>query len=478
VAIACAAALFMCALASAPSAFGAPPANDDFANATPIDRMDDAAGSNRLTNANFEATSEPGEPAHRDLDNTPIGNNNSVWYSWTPDHTSDAIVFVCSFVADQFDPLFGAYTGSTLATLTPTGVNQGFDCDGNAVATDLFNTVPAVGGTTYHFAVADTGSTDTFIIGIEQAPHNDNFVDAESISGSSGSATGDDVFASGQTGEPAHAGQPASQSVWYRWTAPVTGKATLNTCGSEVDTTLAVYTGAAVDSLTPVASNDDGATCSPQSKLSFATTQSTTYQIAIDSQLGDAGAVTLNYVDNKIPNTTITAGPSGATNDATPTFKFKSSLTGSSFQCRFDGHAFAPCSGPAGTHTPSASLTDGPHTFAVKASKNGVPDPTPATRTFSIDTHRPQTSITAGPTGLTHDNTPTFKFSSSEAGSTFQCVIRVAGGNGSFGACSGPGASHTPSLPLAKGNYVFSVRARDKAGNTDSSPASRSFTVN
>lgn len=461
-----------------PPALGAPPANDNFASATVIQRLDDQAFTNRITNNNFEATSEPGEPQHRDPDNNPIANNNSVWYSWTPDHTADAIVFVCSSVPDQFDPLFGAYTGSSLATLTPTGTNQPLDCDGNLIQTDLYNTVPAVGGTTYHFAVADTGATDTFMLGIEQAPRNDNFADAELITGTSGAASGDDVFASGQTGEPSHAGRPAQQSIWYRWTAPITGKATLNTCGSEVDTTLAVYTGAAVGSLTPVASNNDGGTCSPQSKVSFGTTKSTTYRIAIDSQLGDQGALTLNYVDYKVPNTTITAGPTGPSNDATPTFKFKSSLTGSSFQCRVDGHAFAPCSGPTGTHTPGTPLTDGAHTFAVRASKNGVADPTPATRSFVVDTQKPQTAITAGPAGVTHDNTPTFKFSSTEAGSTFQCVIRVAGGNGTFGACSGPGATHTPSLPLAKGNYVFSVRARDKAGNTDTSPASRSFTVN
>ena len=43
--------------------------------------------------------------------------------------------------------------------------------------------------------------------------------------------------------------------------------------------------------------------------------------------------------------------------------------------------------------------------------------------------------------------------------------------------CSGPGASHTPSSPLAAGSYTFRVRATDAAGNTDQSPATRAFTV-
>jgi hypothetical protein len=201
------------------------------------------------------------------------------------------------------------------------------------------------------------------------------------------------------------------------------------------------------------------------------------YRIAVDATIDGRSATTLHYSLVQIPQTTITAGPSGLTNDPTPTFKFKSSLAGSAFQCKFDGHAFAPCSGPTGTHTPSAKLADGAHVFSVRATKGGGTDPTPAKRNFTVDSHPPQTTITAGPSGVTHDTTPTFNFSSSEAGSSFQCVIRLASGSGSLGACSGPGASHTPGLPLRDGDYVFSVRARDKAGNNDPTPANRSFTV-
>ena len=68
----------------------------------------------------------------------------------------------------------------------------------------------------------------------------------------------------------------------------------------------------------------------------------------------------LTYVeDSAAPDTTITSGPTGTTNDSTPTFGFSSSETGSSFECRFDAVAFAPCSGPGATHTPTTPLTDG-----------------------------------------------------------------------------------------------------------------------
>jgi virginiamycin B lyase len=87
----------------------------------------------------------------------------------------------------------------------------------------------------------------------------------------------------------------------------------------------------------------------------------------------------------------------------------------------------------------------------------------------------PETTIDAGPSGPTTDTTPTFEFSSSELGSTFECSLDT--GSPSFGPCSGPGSSHTPASALADGNYVFRVRATDGAGNTDSTPATRSFSV-
>ncbi len=81
----------------------------------------------------------------------------------------------------------------------------------------------------------------------------------------------------------------------------------------------------------------------------------------------------------------------------------------------------------------------------------------------------PRTTITDGPTGLTNDSTATFRFTSSEAGSSFQC--RVDGG--AFASCTSPRTTAV----LADGQHTFRVRARDQALNLDLTPASRSFTV-
>jgi hypothetical protein len=99
----------------------------------------------------------------------------------------------------------------------------------------------------------------------------------------------------------------------------------------------------------------------------------------------------LTYVeDSTAPDTTVTSGPSGTTNDPTPTFEFSSNELGSSFECRFDSTTFGPCSGPGSTHTPVPALPDGPHAFEVRAvDAAGNVDQTPAARSFTVDTSAP-----------------------------------------------------------------------------------------
>ena len=132
--------------------------------------------------------------------------------------------------------------------------------------------------------------------------------------------------------------------------------------------------------------------------------------------------------------------------------------------------AFAACSG-AGSHTPS-TLPDGPHTFEVRATDPAQNvDSTPASRSFTVDTTPPLTTIDSGPSGPTNDTTPTFGFSSNEAGSSFQCRIDTD----AFAACSGASSHTAPAL--AEGPHTFEVRATDAVGNTDATPGARSFTV-
>ncbi|HEU0023678.1 MAG TPA: DNRLRE domain-containing protein [Thermoleophilaceae bacterium] len=86
------------------------------------------------------------------------------------------------------------------------------------------------------------------------------------------------------------------------------------------------------------------------------------------------------------------------------------------------------------------------------------------------DTTAPETTLTGGPSGSVASTSASFTFSSSEAGSTFQCSLDSTT---AYGACSSPKAY----TGLAAGSHTFRVRAIDAAGNVDATPATRSWTV-
>src|SRR5205085_6749265 len=150
-------------------------------------------------------------------------------------------------------------------------------------------------------------------------------------------------------------------------------------------------------------------------------------------------------VDTTAPQTSIAAQPPNPSNDTAPSFPFSSSETGSTFECRVDGGSWAPCTNP---HSLSG-LTDGPHTFAVRATDAaGNTDASPATYTWTVDTAAPDTSITSAPTNPSNDTAPSFSFTSTESGSTFEC--RIDGG--SWAPCPNP---HTLAPALADGSHAF-----------------------
>lgn len=127
------------------------------------------------------------------------------------------------------------------------------------------------------------------------APANDLFANAQLIAGVAASATGDNVCATRQGGEPNHAGDSGGHSLWYQWVAPYGGSVLVNTVGSDFDTLLAVYTGSSVSSLTLIAQNDDIVPLTNrQSQLTFNAVSNTTYLIAVDGWAGEVGGVKLN----------------------------------------------------------------------------------------------------------------------------------------------------------------------------------------
>lgn len=166
------------------------------------------------------------------------------------------------------------------------------------------------------------------------------------------------------------------------------------------------------------------------------------------------------------PETTITAGPADGSfiTDSTPTFEFTSDDPVATFECKVDSGPYAPCTSP---HT-TAALSQAGHTFSVRAKDQfDYVDPTPATRTFTVDNTAPAASATA-PTGLQTTATPTATFSTSDAnGVTNVCKVD---GN------TLPTCTSGMTLPAqSDGAHSFSVTATDPAGNF--STAATSFVV-
>ncbi len=85
--------------------------------------------------------------------------------------------------------------------------------------------------------------------------------------------------------------------------------------------------------------------------------------------------------DETSPNTTITARPNNRTTSRRATFRFRSSESGSTFQCRHMNGAWRSCSSPKTYRR----LAPGRHTFRVRAvDRNLNVDPTPAVDTWRV----------------------------------------------------------------------------------------------
>jgi hypothetical protein len=121
---------------------------------------------------------------------------------------------------------------------------------------------------------------------------NDQFANRVLIPSSGGTVTGSNTSATKEAGEPNHGGAPGGKSVWWTWTAPASGLVTVSLDGSSFDTTLGVYQGTAVASLTSIAQDDEGGAGSC-SRVVFTATAGVTYQIAVDGYYGASGNIIL-----------------------------------------------------------------------------------------------------------------------------------------------------------------------------------------
>ncbi|MDI1248028.1 MAG: matrixin family metalloprotease, partial [Lacunisphaera sp.] len=147
-------------------------------------------------------------------------------------------------------------------------------------------------------------------------PENDAFAKATVIgpldANNKAVLPGFNTLATKETSEPNHAGNSGGHSVWWKWTAPASGPVTLDCRGSYYDTTLGVYTGTALGSLTVVAANDDiNPGVVQASSVTFTASTGTVYYFAVDGFDADTGGITLNLSLSPVGGTkpTITTQP-------------------------------------------------------------------------------------------------------------------------------------------------------------------------
>ena len=177
-----------------------PPANDAFANATPLTQESGARDIDLLA-----ASREPAEPESRSA-------TRSVWFSWRPPVPGLHVFGVRG--ADDEDSgevRIDVFRNGALATLE------------HVAGRERSLTFQPGGGIDYRVRIS-TESYDvtpqTLRWGPRERPANDDFKSSQRIAGASGSVAGDNR---GATLEPHEFFGSHSTTAWYRWRAPEDG---------------------------------------------------------------------------------------------------------------------------------------------------------------------------------------------------------------------------------------------------------------
>lgn len=400
-----------CSLSWAPSAVAALPANDDFANR----EMLSGSLPIEVSRSNLSATKESGE-----FLGMPFSAGHSVWFEW--EATSSGWVTVGGCDAD-FVNVVGIYTGTAVGALTR--IASGNDSEGpHCPFGQREYTFKAMSGTKYEIAVdgnpfrlfdAPPPLTEgSFKLRIEATPPpaNDDFANAtpivttleEEFEGQAfyfDSKFGNNWNATTESGEPDHVGGPNGASVWYSWTAPVSGEAKISAGCCSSGLRLGIYTGNSIGDLQLLSGG-----MGPGGSVTRMVSAGTTYRVAVYGLIDQPGseAAMSNFqvmISMRVPVPSGSGGkgpapPSAA--DTTPPdttiyksvlkrsppiwiFRFLSSEPRSTFRCRLDEHRAVVC--PSSKRF--GNLGRGRHTLKVVAvDAAGNKDPTPAVVHFGV----------------------------------------------------------------------------------------------
>jgi len=187
---------------------------------------------------------------------------------------------ITSFGEDAAGELYIVSLDGSIYKIVPFGP-AGPDCGNNIVETgeqcDDGNTSP------------DDGCSAT--CQVEDVPSNDACADAQSIGNGAYSFN----TSAANTDGPDEAAQcnsgplPIGSDIWFCYTPPCAGTATVSLCGSSYDTMLAVYSGCTCPTAPSAMSCDDD-TCGLRSEISFKVAACDQYLIRVGGYEGEQGA--------------------------------------------------------------------------------------------------------------------------------------------------------------------------------------------
>ena len=271
---------------------------------------------------------------------------------------------------------------------------------------------------------------------------------------------------------------PANGSATNASTPTFTGAAG-TASGDSSAVTVKIYAGSStsglpVQTLTTTQAGGHWSTV-PLSALPDDTYTAQATQSNSDGNTGTSAPSTFT-IDTIAPAVTLTTpSPGTDTNNNKPTFSGAAgSEPGDSSKVTLTIYAGSSASGTpvqtltstqSGGHwttSPTTALADGTFTTEATQSDSVGNLGKSSAVTFTVDTTPPVTTINSAPSGKVATGSVEIKFSSNEPGSTFQCSLDGA----AFSACTSPLKTGN----LAAGPHTFTVRATDKAGNTDPHP--------
>lgn len=263
-----------------------------------------------LTADTASATTETGELPYIH------GNqrDNTVWGEWIAPGNGWVVIDTLGTVYRY--PMVAVFTGGEITALST--VARGYDPGAPDPARVRF---PVAAGTAYQIMLDSTldnssgagaGKVNIHFTADAVPPSvigEDVFDYRPELSGSQALGVANNEFAGRDPFEMENPGR-RNQSVWWQWTAPTTGRVTLDTLESEFRTTLTVFAGENAEEL-PFAGLDEVADNnnvlnSTRSRLAFQTQAGRTYQIRVDgdiaNNLGEGDIILrLDLVPNPAP---------------------------------------------------------------------------------------------------------------------------------------------------------------------------------